>query len=86
MGLLQTKVSVEGPLVTSQNYSAEIKLQFRPTEQWGSCHTQHNAGYVYAVKYQERFDLTKGLYLQMYHEDDRETYRIKYIVADVHVD
>lgn len=86
VGLLQTKVLVEGPLVTSQNYSAEIKLQFRPTEQWGSCHTQHNAGYVYAVKYQERFDLTKGLYLQMYHEDDHETYCIKYIVADVHVD
>ena len=85
-GILQTKVSVEGPLVTSQNYSAEIKLQFRPTEQWGSCHTEHNAGYVYAVKYQERFDLTKGLYLQMYHEDDRETYRIKYIMVDVQVD
>lgn len=85
-GLLQNMRHIEGPLVTSQSFPSEIELQFRPTEQWGSCHTEHNEGYVNIAHYQYKFDLTKGLYLQMYHEDDVEKYRIKYIVADVHVD
>lgn len=85
-GLLQNLQYVQGPLVTSQRFSSEIKLQFRPTEQWGSCHTEHNEGYVNIAHYQYKFDLTKGLYLQMYHEDDPEKYKIKYIVVDVHVE
>ena len=43
-GLLQNFVTVEGPLVTSQTFSSEIKLQFRPSEKWGSCHTENNEG------------------------------------------
>ena len=85
-GLLKSSVHVKGPLVTSQSYSSEMKLQFRPTEKWGSCHTEHNEGYVNIASYSNQLDITKGLYLQMYHEDDPEKYRIKYIVVDVYVD
>ena len=84
-GLLQNLKHVKGPLVSSQTFSSEIKLQFRSAEQWGSCHTEHNEGYVNIANYQYKLDLAKGLHLQMYHEDDVETYRIKYIVVDVHV-
>ena len=83
---LKTNLYGTGSSDSPKKQSAEIKLQFRPAEQWGSC---RNAGDVYAVKYQknqQKLDITKGIYLQMYHEDDPETYRIKYIVVDLQVD
>ena len=83
--LLQNLQNVEGPLVSSETYPSEIKLQFRPIEKWGLCYTDQNEGYVNIANYKHQLDLTKGLYLQMYHEDDVEIYRIKYIVVDVHV-
>ena len=30
--------------VTSRSYSSGVELQIRPTEQWGSCHTEHDEG------------------------------------------
>ena len=72
--------------VTSRSYSSEIKLQIRPTEQWGSCHTEHDEGYTNIENYQRKLDLTNGLYLEMYNADASETYRIKYIVVDINVD
>ena len=83
-GLLQNLRSITGPFVSSTSYSSEIKLRFRPTEQWGSCHTEHGEGYVNIADYQSKLDLTKGLYFQMYHEDDAEVYRVKYIEAEVY--
>ena len=85
-GTIQNYVRIEGPQVATQSYSSEITLQFRPTEKWGSCHTEHGNGYVNIANYQHQLDITKGLYLQMYYDDDPEKYRIKYIVVDVHVD
>ena len=85
VGLLQNLRHVKGPLVSSQTYPSEIKLQFRPSEQWGSCHTEQNEGYTNIANYQHKLDLSYGLYLQMYHEDDVEIYRIKYIVVEVYV-
>ena len=85
-GLLQNLAHKKGPRITSKSYSSEIKLQFRPAENWGSCHTEHNEGYVNIAHYYHYLDITNGLYLQMYHEDDSEKYRIKYIVVDVYVD
>ena len=85
-GLLLNKRFMDAPLVTSRKYSGEIKLQFRPTENWGSCHTEHHVGYVNIASYQHQLDITKGLYLQMYDEGDVEKYHIKYIVVDVYVD
>ena len=83
-GLLKHLRHVGGPLVSSHTYSSEIKLRFRPTEHWGACHTEHDEGYVNVANYYNKLDLTKGLYLQMYHEDDAEIYRIKYIEVDVY--
>ena len=72
--------------VTSRSYSSEAKMQIRPTEQWGSCHTEHDEGYTNIENYQRTLDLTNGLYLEMYSADAHETYRIKYIVVDINVD
>ena len=73
-------------VITSRSYSSEVKLQIRPSEQWGSCHTEHDEGYTNIESYQYKLDLTNGLYLEMYNANANEIYRIKYIVVDVNVD
>ena len=85
-GILTNENHANGPLVTSRLYSSEIKVQIRPSEQWGSCHTEHDEGYTNIGNYQRKLDLTNGLYLEMYRADANESYRIKYIVVDVNVD
>ena len=85
-GVLTNINSGSGPLVTSRSYSSEVKLQIRPTEQWGSCHTEHDEGYINVGNYLRKLDLTNGLFLEMYRNHAYETYRIKYIVVDISVD
>ena len=38
---LQNIYHINGPVVKSRRYSSEIKIQIRPAEHWGSCHTEH---------------------------------------------
>ena len=85
--VLLNSVSVNnGPTVTSQRYSSEIKIQLRPAEQWGSCHTEHDGGYTNVGNYQRLLDPSKGLHLEIYRQNAPEKYRIKYIVVDVDLD
>ena len=72
-----------GPLVSSRTFSSEVKIQIKPTEKWGSCHTEHDGGYVNTQDYQMSLDLTKALYFEIYREHAIEKYRIKYIIVDV---
>ena len=83
---LQNYQQGNGPLVASRKYSSEIKLHFRPTEKWGSCHTEHDEGYVTTQNYQLSLDLSKALYFEAYRDGAGERYRIKYIVVDVDLD
>ena len=84
--LLNPVTVSNGPTVTSRRYSSEIKIQLRPAEQWGSCHTENDGGYTNVGNYQRLLDPSKGLKLEMYHQGANEKYRIKYIVVDVDVD
>ena len=72
-----------GSLVASRKYSSEVRLQIRPKERWGSCHTEHDEGYTNIANYQRKLDLSQGLYLEMYRADPGERYRIKYIKVDI---
>ena len=72
-----------GPRVTSQQYSSEIKIQLKPAEQWGSCHTEHDGGYTHVGNYQRLLHPRNGIYFEIYRNDANEKYRIKYIVVDV---
>ena len=75
---------VTGTLVKSRLFSSEITIQIKPNSQWGSCHTEHDEGLVNIVNYQRKLNFTKGLYLQMYRDDDAsEKYRIKYITVNI---
>ena len=85
--LINTRDTSTGPLVTSTQFPSEITLQFRPNEKWGSCTTGHDAGYVNIAKYDRSLDPSNGLFLEFYRGDNTgETYRIKYILADVDLD
>ena len=75
-----------GIKVNARHYSSEITIQIKPNDRWGSCHTEHDEGYVNIVNYQRTLDITKGLYLEMYRHDSTEKYRIKYIVTNVYQD
>ena len=83
---IQNPMHPHGPSVTSRNYPSEIKIQLRPAEQWGSCHTEHDGGYTNAGNYQRLLNPSEGLYFEVYHKDAHEKYRIKYIVVDVDLD
>ena len=78
--------NINGPTVTSRRYSSEIKIQLKPAEQWGSCHTEHDEGYTNVGNYQRLLDPSKGIHLEIYREAANEKYRIKYIVVDVDLD
>ena len=75
-----------GSTATSQQYSSEIKIQLKPAEQWGSCHTEHDGGYTNVGNYQRLLDPSRGLYFEFYRNDAHEKYHIKYIVVDVDLD
>ena len=73
-----------GPKPNSpQGYSSEVKIQIKPGEKWGSCHTEHAEGFVFIENYQRELDLTKGLFLDIYRHGGGEIYRIEYITVDV---
>ena len=83
---LKNAVQGNGPVVSSRQYSGEIQITIKPTERWGSCHTEHDDGYVNIQNYQPLIDLTKPLYFEVYRQHIPEKYRIKYIVVDVDLD
>ena len=70
----------------SQGYSSEVKIQIKLCEKWGSCHTEHEGGFVFIANYQRNLDLTKGLYLDVYRGSAGEIYRVEYITVDVDMD
>ena len=65
--------------ILHKGYSSEVKIQTKPCDKWGSCHTEHEGGFVFIANYQRNLDLTKGLYLDVYHSDVGEIYCIEYI-------
>ena len=75
-----------GPTTSSRQYSSTVKIQIRPTEQWGSCDTEHGEGYTNIGTYQRRLNLSKGLYLEMYRHDAYERYNINYLMVEIDID
>ena len=63
-----------------------MKIQLRPAEQWGSCHTEYDEGYTNVGNYQRLLDPSKGLKLEIYRNTAAEKNHIKYIVVDVDLD
>ena len=85
--ILQNRLSDSaGVRVRSQHYSSVITIQIKPTDKWGSCHTEHDEGRIRINNFQHKLNLTKGLYFEMYRDSANEKYRIEYIAAEVHLE
>ena len=74
---------VNGGRIDASRYPSEIKLQFKPTENWKSAYDNEN---TLVEKHQNTLDLTKGLYLELYRNHVTEKLHIRYIVVDVKLD
>ena len=75
-----------GPMIRYTQFTSEARIQLRPSENWGSCHTEHNQGYVVVKKFQHSLDPSNGLYFEFYRDQSYEHYSIKYIRVDVELD
>ena len=82
-GKLFSKQVNAGNTMNAPQYPAEIKMQFKPSENWGSA---YDNSYTTIGYYQNTLDLTKGLYLEMYRDHIHEKYHIRYITVDVSLD
>ena len=71
-----------GDQVNVQQYPGEIKMQFKPSDNWGSA---YGNDYTTIGNYQNSLDLTKGLYLELYRDHAPEKYHIRYITVDVRI-
>ena len=80
---LQNTIHGTGSLVASRKFSSEVKIQIKSIDRWGSCHTEHDEGYVNIQNYKCSLNLTKALNFEMYRQNAHERYRIKYIRVDV---
>ena len=68
----------------AKSYSSEVKMHIKPTEKWGSCHTEHDEGHIAIAQYSYKLNITKGLYFDMHRDYISETYRIEYILVEVY--
>ena len=74
---------VAGDKISGSQYPSEIKLQFKPAENWKSAYDNENTS---VEKHQNTLDLTKGLYLELYRNHATEKLHIRYIVVDIKLD
>ncbi|XP_065889951.1 uncharacterized protein [Dysidea avara] len=51
---LKNVIAPNGPTVSSRAFTSEAKMQIRPTEKWGSCHTENDGGYTNIVNYERQ--------------------------------
>ena len=75
-----------GPYTASfkgKKFPGEAVITLKPTEQWGSCYTAHDGGYLNYMKYKSHLDLAKGIFLEAYKADKGERVGIKYIEVTV---
>ena len=81
------KLGNTGPLTDSTHFPSVIKIQLKPSEQWGSCETpQGDGGYNILGFYESTLDPSNGLYFEFYRHNVNEEYHIKYIQVDVQWD
>ncbi|XP_074620234.1 uncharacterized protein LOC141879031 [Acropora palmata] len=65
-------------------YPGRFEFSFKLNEQRGFCYTAHVGGYVKETTYSRQLDISKGLSLEVYSDDDRnERYGIRLITVSV---
>ena len=68
---------------TGKKYPGQAVITLKPNEQWGSCYTAHDGGFLNYMKYKTHLDLAKGIFFEVYKSSKGERVGIKYIEVTV---
>ena len=82
----QRTIEKSGPTVPASErfYPGRFEFTFKLNERRGFCYTAHVGGYVKETTYSRQLDISKGLSLEVYSDDDRgERYGIRLITVSV---
>ena len=78
-----SKISVHSPRPNDSFYPGQFVITLKLNERWGSCYTAHDGGFVKTADYNKRLQLSKGLTLEVYRDDNHENVGIKFIEVTV---
>ena len=67
------------PTISDSFYPGQFVFTIKLDESWGSCYTAHDGGLVKTAGYSNQLMLGKGLTLEVYKSEIKETVGIKYI-------
>ena len=62
----------------------QFVLTIKPSKQWGSCYNSVDSGVISPVGYIRSLNLNRGLWLEVYREDQSERYVFNYIQVEIH--
>lgn len=71
------------PLASASFYPDQFVFILKLDQPWGSCFTPHGGGFIKTVEYTKQLQLSRGLTLEVYKTDLRETVGIKHIAITV---
>ena len=74
------------PKPSDSFYPGQFVFTLKLDERWGSCYTAHDGGFVRTAGYNNRLTFSKGLTLEVYKSDARESVGIKFIKVAIKVD
>merc|ERR1711951_72131 len=72
-----------GPPFTKKMYPGQAVITLKPTEQWGSCYTTHDGGFLNYMNFNSHLDLSKGIFFEVYKTDKSERVGIKFLEVSV---
>ena len=73
-----------GAPITYEHFPNTVTLTFYPVNKWASFSIPPSGGYTTAGTFTRQLDLTKGLYLEAYGDDDpNEEYKLKFMEIKV---
>ena len=73
-----------GAPITYQHFPNTVTLTFYPVNKWGSFSIPPSGGYTTVGTFTRQLDLSKGLYLEVYGEDDLiEEYKLMFMEVKV---
>ena len=84
--LTVTRYKPVTPKPSQSVYPRQFFFTLRLDEQWGSCYTAHDGGFVRTTAYDNQLMLGKGLTLEVYKSDSGERVGIRYIKVAIKQD
>ena len=62
----------------------QFAMTIKPSQHWGSCYTAADGGVISPVSYEQSIFLDRGLWLEVYRENNDENLSINYISVEIH--